>query len=198
MIWDIGCLCRRNGVLATLRKVRQALRAEAELLVVAKGLDEIPDVALGERLRLEELDRAALPALAGFNRGRCDTRATRRFAAGLARGHRGFVAYRGAEVAGHYWWVDRRIDPRHPHLQRLGIELGQQDVYGFDFFISELHRGEGRAVAMLQDVETRLRQLGYERVWGYVLGDNRPARWLYSMRGYEVVGRVHLRPGQME
>ena len=27
--------------------------------------------------------------------------------------------------------------------------------------------------------------------------DNRPARWLYSMRGYEVVKHVDLKPGQM-
>ena len=182
---------------ATLRRVRSSLLVESELLVVLKDLDRIADAAVAEPLRLEELGPAALPALAAFNRRRCDTRATRRFRASLDRGHRGFAGYRDAELAGHYWWVDRRIDPAHPHLAPLGIELGEHDAYGFDFFIAERHRGEGRAVAMLHDVETALRDRGHRRLWGYVRGDNRPARWLYSLRGYEIVGRVHLKPGRM-
>jgi len=50
-----------------------------------------------------------------------------------------------------------------------------------------------RAVEFLHAVETALRERGFARVWGYVRADNRPARWLYSARGYEVVKSVHLR-----
>jgi ribosomal protein S18 acetylase RimI-like enzyme len=42
-------------------------------------------------------------------------------------------------------------------------------------------------------VETALAARGYDGLWGYVRADNRPARWLYSTRGYEETGRVHLK-----
>ena len=70
------------------------------------------------------------------------------------------------------------------------MELQDGDVYGFDFFLAPEHRGDGRAVEFLHAIETRLRGRGHDRLWGYVRGDNRPARWLYSMRGYEVVKHV--------
>jgi GNAT superfamily N-acetyltransferase len=190
---DIGCLARRDGVVPTVRKIGRGLGSE-ELIVLAKRLDDIEEIAVEQRLEIADLGPADLPALAGFNRRRCDTRATARFAAGLERGDRGFVArLGGGEVAGFYWWADRE----HPHLDRLGISLAEADVYGFDFFLAEEHRGEGRAVEFLHGIETRLRALGYERLWGYVRSDNRPARWLYSMRGYEAVDNVHLKLGRM-
>jgi hypothetical protein len=42
----------------------------------------------------------------------------------------------------------------------------------------------------LASVEAQLKQLGYRRLWGYVAAANRPARWLFSARGYEIVGRA--------
>jgi GNAT superfamily N-acetyltransferase len=193
---DIACLARREGFGRTLRKVRRGLaRSTDDVLVLEKRLDEIASIAFDRRLRLEELDRGSLPALAEFNRGHCDTRATRRFAGNLERGYRGFVAYRDGAVAGYYWWVDGRIDPRHPHLLELGLALGDDDVYGFDFFLAQEHRGGGHAVEFLDGIETRLRDLGYRTLWGYVRSDNRPARWLYSMRGYEAARTVRVMPG---
>ena len=168
------------------------LRSE-ELLVLSKRLDEIASIAFDQSLKLTDLKRADLPALAAFNRRRCDTRATARFAADLERGYGGFAARLDGDLAGYYWWVDRH----HPHLDRLGVRLAQRDVYGFDFFLAEEHRGDGRAVEFLYGIETRLRDMGYDRLWGYVRSDNRPARWLYSMRGYETVRSVHLRLGRM-
>lgn len=185
---DIRCLGRRDGLVETARKVGGGLRGH-DLIVLAKRLDVIADIALDRRLELADLAAHDLPALAEFNARRCDRRATGRFAAGLARGDHGFIARLDGEVAGYYWWVDRG----HPHLDRLGIRLAERDVYGFDFLLAEELRGDGRAVEFLYGIETRLRDLGYARVWGYVRADNRPARWLYSMRGYEAVGNAHLR-----
>ena len=53
-------------------------------------------------------------------------------------------------------------------------------------------------VEFLHKVETRLRELGYETLWGYVVADNRPARWLYSMRGYRAGAQVAARRGCYE
>jgi GNAT superfamily N-acetyltransferase len=189
---DIGCLVRRDGLGPTLQKVRDGFQGH-DLIVVAKRLDEIADIALDRRYELSDLAESDLPALADFSRERCDRRAAERFPARLERGERGFVARLDGEVAGYYWWADRD----HPHLDHLGIRLAERDVYGFDFFLAEEHRGEGRAVECLHGIETRLRDLGFAKVWGYVRSDNRPARWLYSSRGYDSVGKVHLRLGRM-
>jgi GNAT superfamily N-acetyltransferase len=190
---DVACLVRREGLRSTLRKVRRGVAgASDEVVVLKKRLDEVSGIAFEPRLRLEELDRGTLPALAEFNRRQCDSRATRRFAANLERGCHGYVAYRGGTVAGYYWWVDGGAQPPHPHLRELDLRLGAGDVYGFDFFLAPEHRGEGRAVELLHGVETRLRDLGYRMLWGYVRSDNRPARWLYSVRGYEASGTARL------
>lgn len=166
--------------------------AEKELLVLVKRLDDIAGGAPAPEVSLEDLDASALPALASFNRRRCATRATDRMAADLAAGRRGFVGRAGNEIAGYYWWVDAGTG--HPHLGRLGVGLGPRDVYGYDFFLAEEHRGGGRAGEFLYGVETALAGRGYETLWGYVRADNRPARWLYSVRGYEVTGSVHVKP----
>jgi len=189
---DIGCLVRRDGLKPTLRKVSEGFQRQ-ELIVLCKRLDEIADVALGRRLTISDLTEADLPALAEFNCRRCDTRATGRFAAGLGGGDHGFIARSDGDVAGYYWWTVRD----HPHLHHLGIRLAGRDVYGFDYFLANEHRGEGRAVEFLHGIETRLRDRGFDRVWGYVRSDNRPARWLYSSRGYDSVGKVHLKLGRM-
>lgn len=52
------------------------------------------------------------------------------------------------------------------------------------FFLLEEHRGGGASNDFLHQVETSLRGRGYGRIWGYVDRPNRPARWLYSTRGY--------------
>jgi GNAT superfamily N-acetyltransferase len=189
---DVGCLIRRDGVRETVRRLGSGFR-RGELLVLVKRLDDIHGIAFEAQLDVEELSPGWLPALAELNRRRCDTRATSRFAADLERGHRGFVASVDGRVVGYDWWADED----HPHLRRLGVELRDGDVYGFDFFLAAEHRGDGRAVAFLHGIETALHERGYTRLWGYVRGDNRPARWLYSMRGYEVVKHVDLKPGQM-
>jgi GNAT superfamily N-acetyltransferase len=189
---DVGCLLRRDGVRATVRRLGGGFR-RGELLVIAKRLDEIQDISFRADLHIEALGPPSLPALAELNRRRCDRRATARFAADIARGHQGFVASSDGGIVGYYWWTDGD----HPHLRRLGVELQPGDVYGFDFFVAEEQRGEGRAVGFLHAIETSLMERGFTRLWGYVRADNRPARWLYSMRGYEVVKHVDLRAGQM-
>jgi GNAT superfamily N-acetyltransferase len=189
---DLGCLLRRDGVRATVGRIGVGFK-RGELLVIAKRLDDVHDISFEVALRVDELGPGALPALAELNGRRCDTRATARFAADLERGYQGFVAWLGDAVIGYYWWTDGD----HPHLRHLDVELVEGDVYGFDFFLAAEHRGEGRAVAFLHAIETALGKRGFRRLWGYVRADNRPARWLYDMRGYEVVRHVELRPGRM-
>jgi GNAT superfamily N-acetyltransferase len=185
---DIACLTRRDGLRPTARKVAGTF-ARRELLVLAKDLGSIAPIAFAPRLALTDVGPDALPALDEFNRRRCDRRATARSAADLARGYHGFVAHDDGELAGYYWWTDGP----HPHVERLGVTLRDRDVYGYDFYLAPEHRGDGRATEFLYAIETALHDRGFGCLWGYVRADNRPARWLYSARGYEVVGHVHLR-----
>jgi GNAT superfamily N-acetyltransferase len=186
---DAACLARSGRLRPALGRVRDAL-AEDELLVIVKRLDDIPSLTVEPRLRVEDLTTSP-PELASFNAARCASRFTARFAADLAAGRRGFVGWVDGDIAGYYWWVDAAAG--HPHLDRLGIGLGPGDVYGYDFFVAEDHRGGGRAGEFLHGVETALAARGYESLWGYVKADNRPARWLYGLRGYEVTRSVHVK-----
>jgi GNAT superfamily N-acetyltransferase len=196
---DAYCLARTRGVRTALRTIAQGVAggyAREELHVLVKPLDAIAPIAFPQRLRIEDLGPGSLPELAELNRNRCDTRADQRFARNLDRRYHGFTAHENGTLAGYYWWLDAAA-PGHGHLGRLGIELGSADVYGFDFYLAEQYRGEGRAVEFLYGVETRLRDRGFDRLWGYVEGRNAPARWLYSSRGYQVARTLQLRRGAM-
>jgi GNAT superfamily N-acetyltransferase len=197
---DLRCLARTQGARSALgtlgRGVAESVYAREDIHVLVKRLDDVTPISFAPRLRVAEIDTGLLPELAALNRARCDTRADHRFARNLRRRYRGFAGREDGTLAGYYWWTDSRAES-HAHLDRLGIELGAADAYGFDFFLAAAHRGEGRAVEFLHHVETRLRDLGYERLWGYVAGTNTPARWLYNLRGYEVAGTRRLRRGSM-
>ncbi|HWM09555.1 MAG TPA: GNAT family N-acetyltransferase [Solirubrobacteraceae bacterium] len=188
---DAACLARSGRLRPAVRRAGHVL-SEGELLVVVKRLDEIAPPTADAGLVVDDLDASALPALARFNARRCASRVTARFAADLAAGRRAFVGRAAGDIAGYYWWVDAGTG--HPHLDRLGVALGPDDAYGYDFFVAEEHRGGGRAGQFLHGVETALAGRGYRTLWGYVRADNRPARWLYGLRGYEVTVSVHVRP----
>jgi GNAT superfamily N-acetyltransferase len=196
---DAYLLARTRGVRAALRTIARGVAggyAREEMHVLVKPLDAIAPIAFPQRLRIEDLGPGSLPDLADLNRTRCDTRADQRFARNLEQRYHGFTAHENGTLAGYYWWIDAAA-PGHGHLEQLGIELGSTDVYGFDFFLLEEYRGEGRAVEFLYGVETRLRDRGYDQLWGYVEGSNAPARWLYSSRGYQVARTLHRRRGAM-
>jgi hypothetical protein len=196
---DLRCRYRRDGARVLLGKAVDRLRAFAyshdEVLVLKKDLTQITEMSSSEALRIEQLEARHLPALYEFNRDRCYSKADARAAAAVQRGYRGFVGFAGDELAGYYWWVDAEIEPRHSDIAHygLGIELGRGEVYGFDFYLLERHRGDGKSMEFLHKIEVALRDLGYEILWGYVVADNKPARWLYSLRGYKPVRKVGSR-----
>jgi GNAT superfamily N-acetyltransferase len=125
----------------------------------------------------------------------CSLRQARRVLQNVGSGYRGFVVSLDEEVIGYFWWIDQRIAPQHPHLGRYEIDLGSDEAYGFQYFIAPGHRGKGLANDVLASIEAELQALGYKRVWGYVESANLPARWLYSISGWETV-RVMGRPPQ--
>jgi GNAT superfamily N-acetyltransferase len=176
----------RRTALALLRKLTSRLYLRQQLIVVIKDLDSVVEPARRGDLSFTELTAESLPALAELNRQRNRPDIDRRFERYVTQGFNGFVAFSGAEAVGYYWWVDRDAPTLYPDLRKLGlgIELGEGEVYGSDFYLLEAHRGGGVAAEFLFHVESSLRDRGYTRIWGCVDPASRPARWIYSSRGY--------------
>jgi GNAT superfamily N-acetyltransferase len=176
----------RETAIAVGRRLLRLAYMKEQLIVIVKDLDAIVEYRRNGDLRLADLGADHLVELSELNRKRSQPEADRRFAHYVEQGFHGFVAYRGQELVGYYWWVDRDVPNLFPDLRKLGlgIELGAGDVYGSDFFLLDGRRGGGTATDFLYKLERSLRGRGYTRLWGYVVSDNRPARWLYSLRGY--------------
>jgi GNAT superfamily N-acetyltransferase len=176
----------RETAVAVARRLWRAVYTQESLIVIVRTLDSIVEPRRDEGLRLEDVGSQHLPALAELNRKRGQPDADQRFARYVRQGFHGFVAYREDELLGYYWWVERDVPTPFPDLHDLGlgIELAAGDVYGSDFYVLDEHRGGGLAADFLFKVESTLRDRGYERIWGYVVSSNRPARWIYSTRGY--------------
>lgn len=185
----------RQTAVAIGRLLGGLVYMDERLMVMVKDLGSIVEPRREGELRVEELRAEHLPELAALNRKRGRPEVQRLFVRYLERGFHGFVAYRSGELVGYYWWVDREVPARYTDLHELGlgIELGADDVYGSHFFMLEEHRGGGLAADFLYNVESALRDRGFTRLWGYVMSANRPARWIYSTRGYSPMWVVRLR-----
>ncbi len=175
--------------------MRGLIYADDRLIVIVKELDSIVEPWSRGELRVEDLAERNMPELAKLNqtRGRPDVQ--RLFERYFKQGFHGYVAHLGQEMVGYYWWVDRDVPARYtdPGRLDLGVELGEGDAYGSHFFMLEEHRGGGLAADFLFAVESSLRDRGFTRLWGFVTSNNRPARWLYSTRGYKPMWVVRLR-----
>jgi GNAT superfamily N-acetyltransferase len=195
MIGKLRRNLRERGIRGTFARLTRQLReglVRDELIVLLKDLDSIVEPRRPGGFEIEDLEARHLPGLSAVNRKRGVTRADRYFETSIAKGFHGFVALKGGEVVGYYWWVDREADPPHPDIWLLGkgFEMEPGDVYGSSLFLLEEHRGGGAAGIFLHQVEASLRDRGYARIWGYVETTNRPARWLYSTRGYQSMWKV--------
>jgi hypothetical protein len=186
---------REGGVRAIVAFVATGVRSQLAKrdtrLVIVKRLDEIAVPKRRGQVRLEAVERCHVPALRELNRERGDLAGDARFAADLDAGHGGFVGFSGDRLVGCYWWVDAN-GPPHRDMRDLGlgIELGTDDVYGYDLYVHKGHRAGGTVNDFLYQVETALNERGYERLWGAVVADNRSARWTYDARGYVPMWKV--------
>lgn len=177
----------RGAIRALWSRLRDALYSDKVSIVMVKDLGEAVPPRFSTGITVESLRREHLPLLADLNRERDSPRDDKRFAGYVDAGFSGYVAMLDGVAIGYYWWVDASNGARFPDLRddETGIELGPGEVYGSDFFLREAQRNGRVAGEMLSAIEADLRERGYSRLWGYVRADNRPARWLYSSRGYE-------------
>lgn len=105
----------------------------------------------------------------------------------VRRGYRALFAEVDGRIVGYMWWVDAGFsgDRAQPDVALHGIRLGPREAYAFNFFLEPGCRGGGSANEFLSKFEQHLRSRGIERVWGFVATQNKPARWLYSLCGWQ-------------
>ena len=193
---DLWCLWQEAGprtALTTLRDIaRSQVYLESDEIVLTKdlGTGDPPDTGT---IRIETAGTRHLPLLAGFNRRQCNTARTHRFAQGLAEGRRGMLGFRGDDLVGYFWWHDAAFASDGFYLTRFGVQLAEDEMYGYDLFIAPEHRGRGTPIAFVGAVEAELSRQGYRRMYGFVDGRNVPARWLWATSGHEVVMRRRTR-----
>jgi GNAT superfamily N-acetyltransferase len=146
-------------------------------------------------IEVAELDSSKMAGIRELNRRQGTPQADRYFENCLAQGIHGFVALKNGQVVGYYHWVVGREGIAHPDIWYMGEDfvLGDDDAYGSGLFLEEEHRGGSAASDFLFAVESSLRDRGYKRLWGYVVSNNRPARWLYASRGYEAKWKMRSR-----
>lgn len=181
---------RERGARGTAERILFRLRegySQSEMIVMQKSLDAIVEPKAAGELRVEDLERKHLAGIEALNRRRGEPGATRYFENCVDYGFHGFVALAGEDVVGYYWWVDRDNPTPHPDMWWLGrdFELEPGDVYGASFYLFDEYRGGSAAGDFLFQVESALRDRGYTRLWGAVDKGNRPAQWIYRLRGYE-------------
>jgi RimJ/RimL family protein N-acetyltransferase len=195
-VHQVLALYKQMGLKQTVPQVYSALRFKAyheqERLILSKRLDDDPPRQAQPQLVVRSAEQSDTEALLRFTRTHRPqmTWYVRKY---LRNRYRGVVAFRGEEVIGLFWWVDRHVDPKHPDLVLQDLQLEEAHAYGFAYYIAPEHRGGGTATEVVSRVFAMLRDLGYQRIWGYVDADNVPARWLYSLVGFEATRRVRLR-----
>jgi GNAT superfamily N-acetyltransferase len=184
---------RRCAELAATRAA-SAVYSKHDDIVVVKTLGETAVPARGQRLRVEPAERQHIPILADFNRRHCRSRRTKGLVTRMATGAGAFLGFLDDQLIGYIWWSQARgLADVEPRFARYGIELEDDEVYGFDLFVAPEYRGQGATIWFLASVEAELSRRGYGRMWGYVESTNLPARWLFSIHGYKVADRVESR-----
>jgi len=177
----------RGTVAALLARLRKELYSEEVFIVLLKDLSDVVAVKRPSGVIVEDLRREHLPLLSRLNAERDAPEVDERFAAYVDAGFHGFIALLDGAAVGYYWWVDAGNGAEFPDLRDygIGIELGPGEAYGSDFYILEAQRNGRLAGEILTHIEGGLRERGFTLLWGYVVAENRPARWLYETRGYE-------------
>lgn len=180
------------------RRVSSHLVRHASDIVLSKDLANGDDGCSGSALQFcafEGRDPAILDRIAAARHVDADDMELLRIY--VRRGYQALFAEVDGRIVGHIWWVDDQFsgERAHPDLARYGIRLGPREAYTFSFFLEPGCRGAGNANEFLSRFEQHLRSRGFERAWGFVASQNKPARWLYSLCGWrpqKVVNSVEI------
>jgi len=177
---------------AVKARVKARLVEDIRDVVMTKDLSVDKSLVKGE-LRVVEGDRQAVER---FCRAHEETRRQwSKCESYLDNGYRALLAEVDGLIVGHIWWHDHTVGPKnvHPHLIRFGLELEPEQVWGFDLYLLEQHRGGGASNDFFALFRRHLREQGYTRVFGHVDAKNTPAVWLHKLQGYKKVKSIEGR-----
>jgi len=111
-------------------------------------------------------------------------------------GYKGFAAIEGNKVLGDIWYTSKKTcqkDIPHSDLPWLGIEIGENDVYLFDMYVSPSAKGGGMVNFLMGNALFHLGKEGYQNAIGYYVSDNLPAMWAHRIMGYEEMSRILIK-----
>ena len=191
---------RKKGLIYVFKKATQSIirnfiflfyKKEDELILI-KDLSEIQNIKKN-RISITEFQKEFIKKIMKLNQEQIKTKLNNRLLLNYVRNeYNGFVGLINNKIIGYIWWVDNKIkrDLNHPHLRRFNIELKDNEIYIFDFYISQEVRGSGIANEFLIKIMKNLKKNKYQRAYGVVSKDNVPAKWTYILTGWKVIKKI--------
>ncbi len=171
--------------------LRRITRDETSI-VIDKRLDELSPLPDDSQVAVRE---GSADDVRAFLTAAGDSDMSRRVECYVRNGYRSLVGVVGDELVGWQWRTDATTpsDLQHPHVDRMGIELGPGDAYGFEFFVLPAWRGRGIGTSFLAVHYRALKESGYSRIVASVEHDNHRARSIFEATGYRT---VRVAPGR--
>jgi GNAT superfamily N-acetyltransferase len=178
----------RRGMTAT----SSVLYVKHTELLIEKDLDDGIVCPLPDGLQVEAITTRHRSSIERFNERYRSKREARASVCYLKHGYRGFIALVNDEPIGYWWWVGKEASPAltHPCVERFELDLKDDEVYAFDYFIAPEYRRFGTGVKCLSLMYLELYKMGYRKVWAFVDAGNPGARWVYQAHGNKVVKRI--------
>jgi len=107
-------------------------------------------------------------------------------------GYYAFAVVSNGEIIGDIWCATPRsvkTDPIHPDLPWLGITCGRNEAYMFDMYVIPDSRGKVITSFLLGNALNRLKEDGFDKVYGFYEKSNLPALWTHRLFGYAELGK---------
>lgn len=183
---------KKGGILAVpkliLRAIGEKIAIRNEVLIISK--EYTPDMAWSRESRIDIRPISAdnVEALRQFCKGnKCNLQDMKRFDSYMRNNFKGWIGYLDNTMIGYLWWVNSHgpQQEHHPHLAIYGLPLNDDEIYTFDFFVTDEYRGDGNAMEFFTRAQMMTRDLGYNRAFSVVLNDNIPAKWTYASNGWK-------------
>jgi GNAT superfamily N-acetyltransferase len=169
-----------------------------EEVILMKDLNDLMSFPFKNDLEIEKIEKKTIKSLLQIrDQSEIDKEDSyKMFNEYLCNNCKGFIAKLKGEIIGYIWWANNTMQSNFSHVAARfyskEIKLSPTDVYMFDYFIVDRHRGGGNGVEFLSKVLTELKNLGYKRSFGYVVTSNLPAMWLYRLTSFKDMKKVKV------
>ncbi len=189
---------KSNAILKLLRSVVKNLVAVVyrkwEELILCKELTNTPDKVALKGWQIKGLNHDNQQELYTFLKKYHPSKPLKVIENYIRNGYHVFLGYRNDQLIGYMWWHDATTNKslQHPILQRYHLQLQPDEVYMFDYFIPRVLRRNGNSSHFLLATYDYLLAKGYHKAWGGVTTTNLPARFIYQLHGWKIVGKVKL------